>query len=265
MKTIKYGPAVTKQCEHCKKEYKCPNHRVDKSRFCTITCRNKSGLLERVEYTCINCNDKFMARPDHGADRRFCDRKCFLENCLQPKDKECENCGGMFTASRSATATRGDGYRLYCSKKCTVEGSRSFEERPCVVCGTMYYPGSTIKNDNQITCSMKCKGELFSGANCSAYKTGEHIRQESSHKFLLIGKREGYSTRYIQEHRLVIAKHIGRMLKRTEIVIHINNQGLDNRLSNLFLCESMSEFGKRKQGSLPWPDKSNLDEYKEST
>jgi hypothetical protein len=66
-----YGPPVIKQCEYCKKEYKCPNSRTSKSRFCTITCRNKSGLLPRVEYKCVNCNDKFMARPDHGAERVF--------------------------------------------------------------------------------------------------------------------------------------------------------------------------------------------------
>lgn len=260
---IKRGAPVTKQCEYCKKDYSCPNSRAHKSRFCTITCHNKSGRHERTEYTCVNCDDKFMALPDHGADRRFCSRKCFLENCVQPKDKECENCGDVFTAFRSSTATRGDGYRLYCSKKCYVEGSRQFEEKPCVVCGEMYYPAGAEKNDTQMTCSTKCKSELFSGANCAAYKTGEHIQRTTSHKFLLIGKREGYTTKYIQEHRLVIAKYIGRMLKRTEVVIHINSQGLDNNLSNLFLCGSMSEFAKRRHGSLPWPNKSNLDEYKE--
>jgi len=134
-----YGPPVIKQCEYCKKEYKCANSRASKSRFCTITCHNKSGLLERVEYKCVNCDDKFMARPDHGADRKFCSRKCFLENCVQPIDKECEHCGGMFTATRSSTATRGDGWRLYCSKKCYAEGSRKFEEKPCVHCGGMFY------------------------------------------------------------------------------------------------------------------------------
>jgi hypothetical protein len=258
-----YGPPVIKQCEYCKKEYSCPNHRANESRFCTITCKNKTRLLPRIEYTCVNCNDKFMARPDHGADRRFCSRKCFLENCVQPIDKECENCGGMFTATRSATATRGDGWRLYCSKKCTVESSRKFEEKPCVYCGTYFYPISAQKNEQQKTCSTKCKAEFFSGANSHGFKGGAYLNTQTNQTFVLIGKREGYASKYTAEHRLVCAKQIGRMLKRGEIVIHINNQSQDNRLSNLYLCESMSEFSRRRQGSLPWPKKSNLKKYKE--
>ena len=258
-----YKPPVIKQCEYCKGEYSCPNHRASKSRFCTITCHNKSGRLERVEYKCVNCNDKFMARPDHGAARRFCSRKCFLENCVQPTVKECENCGGMFTATRSATATRGDGRRLYCSKKCCAEGSRRFEEKPCAHCGAMFYPRSAKHDATQRTCSTKCMAEFFSGANSHGFKGGVHLQKASNHKFVLIGKREGYVSKYTAQHRLVCAKQIGRMLKRSEIVIHINSDGLDNRPPNLFLCGSMSEFSRRRQGSLPWPKKSNLKEYKE--
>ena len=257
-----YGPPVIKQCEYCKKEYSCPNSRVSKSRFCTVTCRNKMDLLPRIEYTCVNCDDKFMARPDHGADRRFCNRKCFLENCVQPIDKKCENCGGIFTATRSPTATRGDGWRLYCSSKCRAEGARKFEEKPCIHCGTMFYPRSIQHDATQITCSIKCKGEFFSGANAHNFQGGMHVQKTSNHRFVLIGKRKGYVSKYTAEHRMVCAKKIGRMLERGEVVIHINNQSLDNRPSNLFLCGSNSEFSRRRQGSLPWPKKSNLKEYK---
>jgi hypothetical protein len=177
--------------------------------------------------------------------------------------KECENCGGMFTATRSATATRGDGRRLYCSKKCYAEGSRRFEEKPCAHCGAMFYPRSAKHDATQRTCSTKCMAEFFSGANSHGFKGGVHLQKASNHKFVLIGKREGYVSKYTAQHRLVCAKQIGRMLKRSEIVIHINSDGLDNRPSNLFLCESMSEFSRRRQGSLPWPKKSNLKEYKE--
>jgi hypothetical protein len=80
---------------------------------------------------------------------------------------------------------------------------------------------------------------------------------------VLIGKRKGYVGKYTAEHRLVVAKHIGRMLVRGEVVIHINNQGLDNRLSNLYVCESMSEYTLRRLGTLPWPTKSNVDQLME--
>lgn len=260
-----YGPPVIKQCEYCKKDYSCPNSRADKSRFCSVTCRNKSDRQERFEYTCKSCGDKFMALPDHGQPRKFCSRKCFCADALPPKDKECENCGGMFTAIRSTTATRGDGWRIYCSAKCAHEHTRKFEERPCENCGAMFYPRSSKHDECQKVCSIECRAEFYSGVNAHNFQGGVHIQTQSNSKMILIGKREGYAGKYTAEHRLFIAKHIGRMLSRNEIVIHINNNNMDNRLSNLFVCDSMSEYKKRHNGSLPWPNKSNVDDYKEKS
>jgi hypothetical protein len=203
--------------------------------------------------------------PDHGAERKYCSRKCFLAECVQPVDKLCENCGSIFTAARSTTVTWGDGRRLYCSKKCYTEHSRSFEEKPCAWCGTLFYPISAAKDSTQMTCSPKCKGEFFCGTNSLNFKGGSHIHVQTNHKMVLIGKRKGFVGKYLSEHRLLIAKHIGRMLTRDEMVLHINNQGLDNRLSNLYVCESNSECAKRRLGSLPWPTKSNVDQLKEKT
>lgn len=98
------------------------------------------------------------------------------------------------------------------------------------------------------------KREKFSDKYCKAIQTGK--MKSSFYKGCRItgGYKQIHSpdhprvtnkrNRFVAEHILVIEKAIGRYLERHERVHHINENKLDNRIENLYLCS-----GKNKKES----------------
>lgn len=77
--------------------------------------------------------------------------------------------------------------------------------------------------------AMACKR----GENHRWWKGG---KKKDSQGYIYIWKpNHPFSKKYIAEHRLAMEKHLGRYLKKDEIVHHINGVRTDNRIENLEL------------------------------
>lgn len=245
---------VEKTCQQCGKTYRLPLARAPISKYCSRACRNAHDRkAERRVLSCESCGSGFEAAQDHGKWPRFCSRRCWQDSCIVPEHRECESCGTMFLARKSTTAKRGDGRRLFCSEACRHEGLRRGDELTCQQCGKAFY--APPNREDQRCCSKECQREFYRDSASPAWKGGSYVGVRGD-KYINLG-----GSKYIAEHRLVAARAIGRKLFSWEFVIRIDRDPSDNSPDNLFICASNSEFSKRRNGSLPWPSKSNLHTY----
>ena len=148
--------------------------------------------------------------------------------------------------------------------------SQKVNRRPnckCSVCGKPIYrrPHKLKKNPVRF-CSRKCwsvenrkrdvshlrapevieKRRQTILANPERYQWGSGRYIEPGKGYVMVRcppeyKAMGRQNNYVLEHRLVMAKHLGRLLEPGEVVHHLNSDLEDNRIENLRLYSSHRE------------------------
>lgn len=101
---------------------------------------------------------------------------------------------------------------------------------------------SRILDNNNVTRRKRGqKPNTRLGESNPRFKGGSYI-DKKGYKMIYVprddpyyGMRESKNRSYAREHRIVMAKHLGRLLESSETVHHINGNKLDNRIENLQL------------------------------
>lgn len=132
----------------------------------------------------------------------------------------------------------------------------------CTVCGgptpPVYRRGKVSPTEHRQTCSIECRAEskrrtrIALNAAVGSYRTGPAHplwKGRSTKNGYVTVRPQDYSfpesldrTGRIYEHRMVMETHIGRPLRRDEVVHHINGVKTDNRPVNLELTTQVEHM-----------------------
>jgi hypothetical protein len=144
-------------------------------------------------------------------------------------EKICEGCGKEFHTYPSRNSR-------FCSRICCDEHKNEVTRRSCdkygrrgiktvcIMCGKEFMTRKDIiKQGNGKFCSRKCHSDSYPGTFIGT-RGYRYVRTGN-------GKHKG-------EHTLIAEKILGRLLKKGELVHHINGIKTDNLNSNLLICDN---------------------------
>jgi len=101
--------------------------------------------------------------------------------------------------------------------------------------------GVSLSEETKKKMSEASKGVLKTGGVYTARGYMFVLSPEHPHKS---------STGYVRKHRLVMEEHLGRFLNTGEVIHHVNENKMDNRIENLRLFNSHSEHMKMHKNAL---------------
>lgn len=121
----------------------------------------------------------------------------------------------------------------------------------CLVCKITFNAlPAVLKKGHGKYCSLNCRNTTYAGAGNPKWRGGKFTDQDG---YILVKNRShpfADNRGYIREHRLVMEEKLGRYLKPTEHIDHVNRIKSDNRLVNLRLStQSQNNMNKAKQSN----------------
>jgi len=160
----------------------------------------------------------------------------------------CSTCGFSFSKRKDRVRSPD-----FCNLKCRKEFNWQSWLRACAGCGSTFKSRHSVspKGETQF-CSVKCFRHASKGENNPCWKGGRFV----NHLGYVILNIDG---KQIPEHRYLMAKHIGRSLRKGEVVHHKNEIKHDNRIENLELMTvaehmRLHSSGRKREGK---PGESN--------
>lgn len=208
---------VTKQCEHCGKDYERPRHRAEGARFCSRECADlhrRSGVT-----TTCPCGEPIYGNPSRP--RKFCSMDCTIKyGRSQPRAKR-KDAGAQ-------RVERWSGSCRHCGAP--VERTRA-QLREAVYCSRECYQADPYRE----------------GGRPRSVEVGERRIDRGGYVRTYVGRGDPreLSNGYALEHRIVMADVLGRPLTSDENVHHVNGVKDDNRPENLELWVSNQPKGSR--------------------